>query len=114
MLFRSSAKMQYAMNNNAVKFIFKSRVKFFRIFFNAFCRNKNFSFNGRFFFAVLKRNNIREIIVLQKSTVDFEQLIVGAKNNAEPLQVFLFTIESLKNPSFYLRGIFYSEIWKPV
>ena len=107
-----AAKMQYAMNNNPVKFIAECCAEFFGVASYTFSRNKYFSFYGCIFFVVLKRDDIRQKIVLQKFSVDAQKKLVGAEYNVQLLQGFFFPSEYLQHPEFYSRWISYPETGK--
>jgi len=86
-----------------MQFICKSCAELLRIIFYPFNRNKNLSFYRRVFAVVLKRNDVSEIVVLQKIFVDIEKFFVGTKNYVELFQLFLLTSERLNNPLLYRR-----------
>src|SRR5258706_4455486 len=101
--------MQHPMNNNAMQLIAQRCAEFFGVASYRLNRNEYFPFYRCIFFIVLKSNDIRKKIVLQKFFVDVQKKFIGAEYNVKLFQRFFFVPECPQHPAFYCRRIFYPE-----
>src|SRR5690606_8011078 len=87
------------MNYDSKQFMFNSLVEFYGVFFYPVNTYKNISGNY-IVFAIIKRDDIRECIVMEVLLIDFKKIIVRTANKSYFSEFFCFIFNSCFNNRF--------------